>query len=267
MPTRYEPWPDGTPCWVDCQVDDAAKAKEFYTALFGWEIHEGTEETGGYMMALNDGRPAAGIAQKPEGVPMPSTWSSYIASSDADAAFERAKAAGATFAMEAIDVMDFGRMTFGDDPTGAAFGIWQANQHNGVAVYNEPGALAWNELHTRDVNAATAFYTAVFGWEYDDISNPDRTYVICKRPGDDDGIGGIYLDTMMPADVPANWLVWFAVAHCDECTTKATELDGTVLMPPSDSPLGRMSVVQGAQGEAFGLIDLTTTVDAPPAPT
>ena len=30
-------------------------------------------------------------------------------------------------------------------------------------------------------------------------------------------------------------------------------------MPPATTPFGRMGVVQGAQGEVFGLIDMATT--------
>lgn len=167
---------------------------------------------------------------------------------------------------EPFDVFEFGRMAVGADSTGAVYGVWQAKQHFGAGVVNEPSALAWNELHTRDVDAAKAFYSAVFGWTYDDISNPDMTYLVFKRAGDGVSVGGMFLDTMMPAEVPAHWLTWFSVANCDESTTKATDLGSSVPMPPMDSPFGRMSVVQAPQGEAFGLIDLETTVGEQPTP-
>lgn len=266
MPTRDEAWSDGTPCWVDCQVEDIDKAKDFYAALFGWDFQEGPPETMGYVTALTDERPVAGIGPKPQGVEMPAVWSTYISSSDADATVERAKQAGGTFGMEPIDVLDFGRMAFGEDPSGAAFGIWQAKEHFGVGVFREPNTLGWNELHTRDVAAVKAFYTAVFDWEYDDIADEGMTYVLFKRPGDDESQGGIFLDTMMPPEVPAHWLVWFGVADCDETTRKATDLGSNVLMPPMDSPYGRMAVVQAPQGESFGLIDPATTVGEQPTP-
>ena len=37
--------------------------------------------------------------------------------------------------------------------------------HRGAAVVNEPGSLNFNDLHTRDLDGAQAFYGAVFGWE------------------------------------------------------------------------------------------------------
>lgn len=263
MPTRDEAWTDGTPCWVDCQVDDIAAAKEYYAALFGWDFQAGPAETMGYVTALLGGRAVAGIGPKPEGVEMPAVWSTYISSSDVDATVERAKQAGATFGMEPTDVLEFGRMAFGEDPSGAGFGIWQAKQNIGVAVFREPNTLGWNELHTRDVDAVKTFYTAVFDWEYEDIAMEEMAYVLFKRPGDDESQGGIFLDTMMPSEAPAHWLVWFAVADCDESTSKATGLGSTELMPPMDSPYGRMAVVQAPQGESFGLIDPLTTVGEP----
>ena len=39
------------------------------------------------------------------------------------------------------------------------------------------GELCWTDLQTRDVEAAKAFYTAVFGWRYEDLPTPDgRSY-------------------------------------------------------------------------------------------
>ncbi len=44
-----------------------------------------------------------------------------------------------------------------------------------------------------------------------------------------------------------------------EQADKAVELGATVLMPADDSSFGRMGILQGPQGEAFGVIDPTTT--------
>ena len=56
--TSYEP---GTPSWVDLGTSDTDAARAFYGELFGWTADEPgpVEETGGYAMFRNDGRPAA----------------------------------------------------------------------------------------------------------------------------------------------------------------------------------------------------------------
>ena len=51
------------------------------------------------------------------------------------------------------------------DPEGAAFCVWQANEHKGATIVNEHGSLNFNGLHTRDPEGAKAFYGSVFGWE------------------------------------------------------------------------------------------------------
>ena len=57
------------------------------------------------------------------------------------------------------------------DPEGAAFSVWQARQHRGAQVVNEPGSLNFNVLNTRDPEAAKRFYGAVFGWTTLDLGS------------------------------------------------------------------------------------------------
>src|SRR5450755_108823 len=84
MVTRDTAWDSGTPCWVDLGVDDMARARAFYGGLFGWDLQEGPPEAGGYTMCELGGRQVAGIGAKMGPAEMPSVWTTYIASSDAD---------------------------------------------------------------------------------------------------------------------------------------------------------------------------------------
>ena len=120
-------------------------------------------------------------------------------------------------------------MTFATDLNGAAFGVWQQQEHRGVGVFNDPATLTWNELHTRSFDAATAFYGAVFGWEYDAIGDGTAlNYVVAKRPGQESGVGGINDDTRMPGlNASEYWLVWFATADCDAHADRVGELGET----------------------------------------
>jgi uncharacterized protein len=47
------------------------------------------------------------------------------------------------------------------------------------------GVFVWNELYTRDVDAAKAFYAATAGWTFDGMPMPDqnRTYWVAKATG------------------------------------------------------------------------------------
>ncbi|AWK76772.1 glyoxalase (plasmid) [Rhodococcus oxybenzonivorans] len=260
MPTRDDAWPQGTPCWVDCQVDDTAKAREFYSELFGWDIQDSPEEAGGYLMAMKSGKPAAGIGPKPEGMAVPSAWTTYFAADSADDIAGTVTEAGGQTFMPPFDVMDVGRMVVAADPTGAAFGVWEAKAHTGAGIFNEHGAYCWNELHTREYERGKDFYAKVFGWSYTEIGDGENfSYSTFALPGGK-GIGGINDDTKMPGENPPHWLTWFQADDTDAVLTRATELGATVVAGPDDSPAGRMGIVQGPQGEAFGVIDPTRTV-------
>ncbi|MGO8956817.1 MAG: VOC family protein [Streptosporangiaceae bacterium] len=255
MVTRTTPWPTGTPCWVDLGVSDIPKAIAFYGGLFGWDIQEGPPEAGGYAMGQIGGMSVAGIGSKMD-PNMPTVWTTYLATDDADATAARIKAAGGQVLMEPFDVMDVGRMFVAVDPGGAAFGVWQARAHSGVQLANEPGSLIWSENMSRNYEGNKAFYNSVFGYSFGDIGAEGMNYATLDLDGKTvGGIGETGAD--QPADMPAYWGTYFAVADTDDAVQKATELGGSVIAPAWDSPYGRMAVVSDDQGATFALMSAT----------
>ena len=255
MLTRDTPWPEGTPCWVDLSVSDIPKAMSFYTAQFGWDVQQGPPETGGYSIAHLQGRSVAGIGPKMGPPEAPSAWTTYLATEDADTTAARIKGAGGQLMMDPMDVMDVGRMAIAMDTTGAAFGIWQARAHTGVQVANAPGALTWSEHMSRDFEGAKAFYAAVFGYEYGDMSADGFSYATLLLNGHEvGGIGAYPAD--VPASIPAAWSTYFGTADTDASVATATEHGGSVVRPATDSPYGRLATVSDDQGAIFSLISM-----------
>ena len=162
MTVRDTPWPPGTPCWVDLMTTDPAAARSFYADLFGWDIEVGGEETGGYATATVGGRRVAGIGGL-LGMKHPPVWSTYLATENLDATLAATSAAGGAVAVPAMDVLDLGRMAFGQVQGGGVFGCWEAGSHSGVQLANVSNALTWNEFMGRDYAATKAFYASVFG--------------------------------------------------------------------------------------------------------
>jgi predicted enzyme related to lactoylglutathione lyase len=247
----------GMPCWVDLATTDPEGARAFYTGLFGWTADPGPPEFGGYTMCLLEGRPVAGLSPKPESWSGPNVWSTYLAVDDADATMARASTEDGTVVVEPVTVGPMGRMAFGADPAGGIYGVWQAGEHTGVHVYNEPGSLVWNELMTRDYEAARAFYAAVFGYSYEDMGDGENfTYSTVTRP-DGHVVAGIgALDHNMPPEVPSRWVTYFGVADTDAAAARAQELGAALEMAPFDSQFGRIAVVRAPQGETFSLISV-----------
>ncbi len=254
--TSYAP---GVPCWVDYASPDLDASIAFYAGLFGWDVPEAenSEQTGGYRQAMKGGKPVAGMMPlMQEG--QPTVWSSYVSVEDADATVAKVKEAGGTVIAEPMDVMELGRMAVFSDPAGAVIGIWQPGTFIGAEIVNEPGAIAWNELNTRDAEKAKAFYAAVFGWGFqDDDVEGLGSYTTLKLG--DDMIGGM-LDMGargVPDEIPPHWLVYFAVEDTDATIEQARQSGAGVMMGPVDIPPGRFAILTDPYGAAFAVIALS----------
>lgn len=249
--TRYR---NGVPSWADVAVSDVDGCVRFYSDLFGWTADDQGEESNRYHMFRIDGRSVAGLGPKVGDQAMP-IWSAYVAVDDLDATLDAASANGGTVVMPRMDILTSGSMTVVIDPTGAPISFWQAGDHIGAELVNEPNTLAWHELTTREVDAAVDFYGTVLGWTFEQApegSGPDgyRMIMVGERV-----VGGI-----MPmegddwGDLPSHWMIYFAVADTDATAARVTELGGVVSVPPFDAPVGKMAVVNDPDGNAFSII-------------
>lgn len=255
MATRdsYRP---GTPSWVDLGSPDPAASAAFYGALFGWTCEEGPPDAGGYRMCLLDGRPAAGIGPS-QGEPGEHPWwTTYVSVADVEATTSLVAANGGSVLVPPMGVLTFGRMAVCTDPAGATFSLWQPLEHIGAHVVNEPGALCWNELTTRHLDGAVAFYSAVFGWGAKRSDAGGGAYVEWQL--DDASVGGaLQMGEEFPPEVPDHWMVYFAVGDCGDAARTVRELGGDVSVEPFDIPdVGRAAVVNDPHGAVFTVIEL-----------
>lgn len=246
----------GTPSWVELGgIPDIEKAADFYGGLFGWDVpeSENAEQTGGYRQAMLRGKPVAGMMPSmQEG--QPPAWSTYVSVEDADATVAKAKQAGGTVLAEPMDVMDLGRMAVFTDSTGAVIGIWQPGTFVGAEIVKESSAVVWNELNTRDTEAAKSFYGAVFGWGFEEREFETGTYASIKV-GEDSVGGMIDITGRAPDEVPAHWLVYFAVDDVDATVAKATDSGGGVALEAFDiAEVGRIAIVKDPFGAVFAVM-------------
>jgi len=251
--TSYAP---GTPSWVELgAIPDIGKAVDFYGGLFGWDVpeSENAEQTGGYRQAMLRGKPVAGMMPlMQEG--QPTVWSSYVSVDDADGTAAKVTEAGGTVIAEPMDVMDLGRMAVFADSAGAVFGIWQPGTFVGAEIVNESNAVVWNELNTRDPEAAKAFYGDVFGWGFEEREFETGTYTSLKL-GEATAGGMIDITGRAPDEVPAHWLVYFAVDDVDATVAKARETGGGLVLEPFDiAEVGRIAIVKDPFEAVFAVM-------------
>jgi len=240
---------NGTPNWVDIGVPDLTRAKEFYTALLGWEYLDGGPDTGGYNLATKKGKPVAGVMQNPEPDATEFWWGLYFSTDDSDGTAKRITDAGGTIVLGPDDVMDLGRLTIAKDPQGAQFGLWEGRNHIGAQLVNEPGGFTWNELVVPETGPSAAFYAAVLGQPVEPMGVEGFDYATINVDGRP--VAGIYGD---PQGGAPRWVTYFAVDDADEAARTVVAQGGTVVSEPKDSPYGRFAVVRDPFGAEFAVM-------------
>jgi uncharacterized protein len=264
----------GVPCWIDTSQPDPQAAADFYGALFGWELEDvmPPDAPGRYFMARIRGKDVAGVGSIPEGAPQMATWNTYVWVDSADETASKVRDAGGSVMMEPFDVMDAGRMAVFADPEGAVFFAWEARANKGSQIVNEHGSNNFNNLNTRDLERAKAFYGAVFGWETLELDRGAQMWTLPgygdhleelspglrkgmeemgAPKGFEDVVAGVNEIRDDQPDTPAHWGLTFAVDDADAIAEKATELGGKVIAPPFDAPWVRMTVIADPQGATF----------------
>jgi predicted enzyme related to lactoylglutathione lyase len=111
---------------VELNTSDVEKAKAFYGRLLEWKL-EDRPMPGGFtytMIGVGEGTGGGMMKQMMPGAP--SAWLPYVAVQDIQASTKKAKDLGAKILKDVTEVMGMGWLSILTDPTGAAFGLWQA---------------------------------------------------------------------------------------------------------------------------------------------
>jgi predicted enzyme related to lactoylglutathione lyase len=247
----------GTINWIDFVSTDLDAATGFYTGLFGWET-EDMPMPGGegiYRFFRLDGRDAAAGGTLPAEMAaqgIPSHWNVWVATDSAEEVVRKAAAAGGQVLMAPATLGPSGTLGMVADPGGAAIGVWQADQHIGAGVVEEPGAMTWWEVNTRAFEDCRRFYGQVFGWDAEPLDAPGVNYVTWKLG--DRTVGGMLEMNEQWEGIAAHWMTYLAVPDTDDAAKRATELGGSVGAAPFDTAYGRIAVLADPAGGHFSVI-------------
>jgi len=128
------------------------------------------------------------------------------------------------------------------------------------AVYGEKrldrshGRFAWYELLTTDTAAARAFYGRVVGWGAQDASTAAFPYSIFTMGAVE--VGGLMdlpPDALRMGATP-RWVGYVAVDDIDDTAERLQRLGGRIYVPPTDSNIGRVSIVIDPQTASLGMV-------------
>jgi uncharacterized protein len=259
--TSIDPLKSGFFCWIELATTDQSAAKQFYGSLFGWTADDIPMGPGDlYTIFQLHGRGAAAAYTLPpdrRAAGIPPNWMLYILAENADEAAARVAQAGGKICKPAFDVMEMGRMAVLEDPTGAAFCVWQVKgQGSGGLAADEPGTLVWADLNTPDPARARKFYADVFGWNFVEDTRSVPPYGYLQIQNGEKFIGGIPPVDPAGAQLPPHWLPYFLVASCDATVAQAKPLGASVLQPAfTMEGIGRIAVLGDPQGAVFALYE------------
>jgi predicted enzyme related to lactoylglutathione lyase len=247
--------PLGAPCWADLWTSDVDGSRAFYSEVFGWEAQEADPQFGGYFMFTRDGVPVAGAMGDMGDMKATDTWKIYLDTDDISKTVAAAPAEGGELIVPAMAVADLGTQVVLIDPTGAPLGAWEPGTFPGFTVLGEHGSPSWFELFTRDYAAALDFYRTVFHWDLEAVGDSDQfRYSVLKNPDADGELAGIMdASAFLPEGVAADWSVYWEVDDPGTTIATITELGGSVVAAPEDTPYGRLATVADPAGAQFKL--------------
>jgi hypothetical protein len=251
----------GKMVFVELVTPDLAATKQFYAGLFGWTFRDVQAGATDYAEASLDGRPVAGLLQKPvpAGEHRQPAWLSFFAVADVDAAAKIALQQGAKVLFEPHSFPDRGREAVFADPQGAVFAVLASSSGDPPDFLAEPGEWIWSSLITSDPDTDAAFYQALF--DYDVFPLPASA-----------GAEHLLLASQNYArasvnTLPANrpnvhpyWLNYVRVDDAVKMSAKVVALGGRVLVEPwVDRHGGKVAVVADPEGAPFGLLEWPDT--------
>jgi predicted enzyme related to lactoylglutathione lyase len=115
---------------IELATSDVPKAKEFYSALFGWTFTDKHMGDMIYSTFQPSSGPGGGIFSMPG---VPTFWLAYVGVEDIHASTEKAVALGATIHKGPMEIPNIGWATILQDPVGATIALFQPTGHQPAA--------------------------------------------------------------------------------------------------------------------------------------
>jgi hypothetical protein len=124
-----------------------------------------------------------------------------------------------------------------------------------IGMVDGHGRFVWYELLTTDMAAAGAFYSGVLGWGSQDASTPDVAYTLFTvGTAPVSGLMELPPEGRKKGAMP-RWVGYVAVDDVDAIVRRFKDLGGAVYVPPTETNIGRISVVADPQTATLALVN------------
>jgi predicted enzyme related to lactoylglutathione lyase len=128
-----------------------------------------------------------------------------------------------------------------------------------MAEFERPkhGEICWQELTTKNLDAAAGFYQGLFGWSLEQSKTTEMVYKEIHY--NEKAVGGMMEINDCWGEnwqqIPSSWMTYIAVDDLSETIEKIKGNGGDVRVPPFDvQGVGKMSIVTDPSGIAFSVI-------------
>ncbi|HEY4300291.1 MAG TPA: VOC family protein [Candidatus Didemnitutus sp.] len=118
---------------------------------------------------------------------------------------------------------------------------------------HHPGKIVWADLFTGDPAAATKFYTGLFGWTAEPITQNGRSYTVFSADGHP--VAGLAVRKNASPNRLSRWIVYMAVDDLDAAVARVEPAGGKVRAPARNfADRGRQAIVTDGEGSPVGLL-------------
>ncbi len=238
--------------WHDLLTDDVAKAKQFYTGLFGWSF----EDKSGYTTIYHHDKAIGGMMQVAHASDKntEAVWLSSLSVQNVDSAIVEVKAKQGKVLKGPLHMPQRGRGALVSDAQGAQIVLLRSKGGDPLDTTPKIGAWLWNELWTNNVKESEALYRTL--GQYDTVSKAGM-YRILKHEGKwRAGIRDISKE-----DAKSRWVSVVRVADIHKSMEKVRHLGGQVLMKPhKEIGDGNVAVIADNTGALLLIQRWTDTV-------
>jgi predicted enzyme related to lactoylglutathione lyase len=240
--------------WFDLATDDIDRARQFYSALFGWDIRQAGPAPERYSVVVSGGRRIGGMLQRPgpPGAGARARWIGLISVPNVIQATQYTQAHGGKVLIAPEELPRRGAHAILRDPQGAVFGVLRSSSGDAPDIPLQPGMFVWADLLTRDIDAAAQFYRGLAGYAVDSTRVGQVEHLIL--------IGGQYaragIAHLPPSVDRPGWLPFVQVEDVLGTIGRAVMIGGKVLLSPRPELLeGQVAVIADPSGGVLGVVD------------
>jgi predicted enzyme related to lactoylglutathione lyase len=114
------------------------------------------------------------------------------------------------------------------------------------------GQVTWRDLTVEDAERIRDFYSAVVGWDVEEV-DMDGYHDFAMKSSDGDPVAGVCHARGVNAGMPPQWLIYITVADLQESIRQCEALGGRVIAAPRELAGGSFCVIQDPAGAVAAL--------------